>query len=143
MKKSKSLLNKPRKIYCCECEKKVHARLTNGREIYPSRADLHGLPFWKCDACGNYVGCHHKAKNKTHPLGVIPTPPLRRWRSKIHAVLDPLWKDRLISRTQAYNEIARRLGLDVFHTANIRTVDEAKEVYDIAVLLQQELSKEE
>lgn len=81
-----------RAIYCCGCKADVGARLTDGREIYPHRADLAALPFWKCDACGNAVGCHHKTKERTRPLGCIPTPELKTARSHIHRVLDPLWE---------------------------------------------------
>lgn len=77
-------------IYCCGCEKKVPARLTDGAEIYPHRHDLSGLPFWKCDTCGNFVGCHHKTKNRTRPLGCIPTPEIKEARKRIHSLLDPL-----------------------------------------------------
>ena len=79
-------------IYCCGCNKDTAARLTNGEEIYPHRKDLYSLPFWKCDQCGNYVGCHHKTKNQTKPLGCIPTQEIKNIRKKIHTVLDPLWK---------------------------------------------------
>lgn len=46
------------KIFCCKCNKHIKARLTNGKEVYPYRSDLHKLPFWKCDQCKNFVGCH-------------------------------------------------------------------------------------
>ena len=62
-----------KKIYCCGCGKKVSPRLTSGKEVYPHRSDLIKLPFWKCDKCGNFVGCHHKTKNRTATLGVIAT----------------------------------------------------------------------
>ena len=79
-------------IRCCGCQKKVEARLTDGSEIYPHRKDLYSLPFWKCDVCGNFVGCHHKTKNRTRPLGCIPTPEIKNARKHIHAILDPLWQ---------------------------------------------------
>jgi hypothetical protein len=50
-------------IFCCECREKVNARLTEGEEIYPHREDLKDLPFWICDKCKNFVGCHHKTDN--------------------------------------------------------------------------------
>lgn len=64
-------------LYCCGCKTKVSARLTDGAEVYPHRPDLHDLPFWRCDACGNFVGCHHRTKKRTGPLGCIPTPEVR------------------------------------------------------------------
>ena len=56
-------------IYCTGCEKNVNARLTDGKERYPHRQDLYELPFWVCDNCGGYVGCHHKTNQRTKPLG--------------------------------------------------------------------------
>ena len=57
-------------LYCCGCDTGTEARLTNGAEIYPHRPDLHELPFWKCDKCGNFVGCHHKTKDRTRPMKI-------------------------------------------------------------------------
>ncbi len=115
-------------IYCCGCERKIDARLTDGAEIYPHRPDLSQLPFWKCDTCGNHVGCHHKTKNRTEPLGNIPTKELRRARQHIHRILDPLWKERRIKRGKLYQMLSDELGWG-YHTALIRTVEEARDVY--------------
>lgn len=122
-------MNEHREIWCCGCDAKVSARLTDGEEIYPHRPDLSDLPFWKCEACGNFVGCHHKTKNRTQPLGVISTPELRAARSHIHRIIDPLWKSGIWDRSALYAEIAGRLGQKDYHTANIRTIDEARTVY--------------
>lgn len=65
-------------IFCCGCGVDVQARLTDVAEIYPHRDDLHSLPFWRCDACGNSVGCHHKTQNPTRPLGCIPTNEIKK-----------------------------------------------------------------
>jgi len=128
-----------REIHCCGCSKKVEARLTNGAEIYPHRRDLAGLPFWRCDTCRNYVGCHHKTQDRTRPLGNIPTPELRNARQHIHAILDPLWKSRAISRSEAYAWLTVRIGWK-YHTANIKTVDEARAIYRHVVDLKNETS---
>jgi hypothetical protein len=119
------------KIDCCGCGVKVDARLTNGAEIYSHRKDLHSLPFWKCDACGNYVGCHHKMENNpTQPLGNIPTPEIRNARKHIHAKLDPIWESGKIKRAVLYKKLSDKLGWE-YHTANIRSIEEAREVYRI------------
>lgn len=115
-------------IYCCGCEEKVDARLTDGAEIYPHRLDLYNLPFWKCDRCGNYVGCHHKMKKKTMPLGCIPTMEIKNARKEIHKILDPLWKSGRIDRKTLYAAITEHLGW-TYHTAKIRSIDEARKVY--------------
>jgi len=117
------------KIYCCGCQKDVDARLTSGAEIYPHRPDLHSLPFWKCDGCNNHVGCHHKTKDRTRPLGNIPTKELRDARKYIHALLDPLWKTGKIKRGKLYAQLVEALGMKHYHTGEIRTIEEARNVY--------------
>jgi hypothetical protein len=115
------------KIYCCGCNQEVTARLTDGAEIYPHRSDLHCLPFWKCDRCGNYVGCHHKTENRTRPLGCIPTEEIRKARKEIHKVLDPIWRSGCVDRKALYAAISEHLGW-TFHTAKIRSTEEARKV---------------
>lgn len=117
-------------IHCVGCGGKVSARLTDGKEIYPHRKDLYSLPFWKCDACGNYVGCHHKTKNRTQPLGCIPTKELMKARGHIHAILDPIWQSGKITRNKLYKLISDKVGWK-YHTASIRSVEEAREIYKL------------
>jgi hypothetical protein len=118
------------KLYCCGCSNDVDARLTDGAEIYLHRKDLYSLLFWKCDACGNYVGCHHNTRNKNKPLGCIPTPEVKKARSSIHNVLDPLWKHGLADRSTIYKMISEKIGWS-YHTAKIRSLEEAREIYKI------------
>lgn len=132
-------MNERRFIYCCGCGDDVHAKLLSGVDVYPHRKDLAALPFWGCDECGNFVGCHHKTKNPTNPLGVIPTPELKKARSHIHRILDPIWKTKRMSRGGVYNEIATRKGDKDYHTAEIRSIEEAREVYRIVQIIRTEL----
>lgn len=131
--------DKPRHIYCCGCQKDVEARLTSGAEIYPHRLDLRRLPFWKCDGCGNHVGCHHKTKAPTRPLGNIPTHEIRQARKHIHDLLDPLWQGGKIKRGKLYAKLAEATGNKSYHTGEIRTVEDARTVYRIAKELSREL----
>lgn len=121
---------KPRVIYCCGCSSNVLARLTDGKEIYPHRTDLQRLPFWKCDTCGNFVGCHHKTLNRTQPLGCIPTPEIKELRKRIHTLLDPIWKSGRIQRDNLYDLISKQTGYD-YHTANICSNEDAETIYHI------------
>lgn len=114
------------KIYCAACQEDVQARLTNGTEIYPHRPDLSELPFWCCDGCGGFVGCHHKTKNRTRPLGCIPTNLMKQWRKKIHAVLDPIWQSGRMTRKEVYQHMTDRMGWR-FHTAKTRSIYECDE----------------
>ncbi len=118
-------------VHCCGCQKDVSPRLTDGREIYPHRDDLFSLPFWKCDGCGNHVGCHHKTKDRTKPLGNIPTKEIRNARQHIHKILDPIWKEKRMPRGKVYAIIARELGCEQYHTAEIKSLEEARKVYAI------------
>ena len=117
-------------IHCCGCNEKIEARLTDGSEIYPHRKDLASLPFWKCDKCGNYVGCHHKTNNKTNPLGCIPTPEIKSARHHIHLILDPIWKAGKMKRKDIYTFLSEKTGRK-YHTASIRSVEEARHVYKL------------
>lgn len=129
-------------IYCTGCETNVDARLTNGKERYPHRSDLYELPFWRCDMCGNYVGCHHKTATPTKPLGCIATPEILHARKKIHALLDPLWESGKIKRGQAYAYVSKQLGYQ-YHNGEIRSLDEARQIYVIVGTLHNELSTKE
>ena len=117
-------------IYCTGCEELVDARLTGGREVYPRRPDLFRLAFWKCDTCGALVGCHHKNEKRNRPLGYLATPEIRRWRMKIHQLLDPLWQNGLVKRKTLYKKISRALGHE-YHNAQLYDAEEAQFVYDI------------
>jgi len=116
------------RLWCCGCNADVSPRLTNGGEIYPHRPDLKSLPFWKCDTCKNFVGCHHKTKAPTTPLGCIPTPEIKKARQELHLRIDPIWKSGLMTRSALYRSIADRLGVKEYHTAEIRSTSDAANV---------------
>lgn len=147
-KKLKSLGSSPaqqsrtRRIHCCGCSVKVKARLTTGAEVYPARRDLVSLPFWICDRCKNFVGCAHKTGNPTKPLGCIATPGLKNARKHLHALLDPLWKTGKIGRRELYARIGRETGRE-YHTAELKTLEEARQVYRIGIAIAKTLSCQE
>ncbi len=116
------------KIYCTGCGREVPARLAYGDEIYPNRPKFAALPFWVCDACGAFVGCHHKTATPTRPLGVLATPEIRMWRMRIHAALDPMWKEGKILRPALYRRVAAALGYRDFHVSEVSSEDEAAHV---------------
>lgn len=119
------------KLWCCTCGEDVDARLTDGAECYPHRPDLADIPRWKCDECGNHVGTHHKTKDRTRPLGNIPSPELKKARMHIHDLIDPIWKSKRMKRGVLYAKISDALGYQ-YHTAEIKTIEEAREVYRVA-----------
>ncbi len=126
------------KIYCCNCQAEVICRLTNGEEMYPHRKDLYSLPFWIHDECKGFIGCHHKKIDKVKPLGVIASPEIKKARIYIHALIDPLWKNKKISRGKLYKRISDEIGYQ-FHTAEIKSVEDARKIYSIAKKIAAEL----
>jgi hypothetical protein len=120
-----------KQIYCVACGYDVDARLTNGKELYPHRPDLFSLPFWRCDLCKNFVGCHHKTKNPTAPLGCIPTPELKNARKHIHALIDPIWQSGKMKRKDLYSAISKVVGWS-YHTAKTKSIEEARAAYRAA-----------
>ena len=113
-------------IYCCECGEDVQAELISGEEAYPHRHDLYDLPFWQCPTCDSFVGCHHKTKDRTRPLGCIPSDELKAERRKLHQLIDPVWRSKRIGRSELYCRIAKQMGQREFHVGETRSVGEVQ-----------------
>ena len=116
-------------VYCCECSEKVEAIKTTGEKVYPHRKDLYNLVFWECPHCNNFVGTHKNSKNNA-PLGCICGKELKQAKMKIHDILDPLWENKTYKRTELYKIISDKIGWK-YHTAMIKTIEEAREIYKI------------
>lgn len=116
------------KIHCCGCGGEVTAKLVTGKDVYPHRKDLATLPFWMCEGCSNYVGCHYKTKERLKPLGNIPTKELRIARQHIHKILDNVWQTGKTSRSGVYKTLSAELGYE-YHTAKLTCVEEARTVF--------------
>ena len=116
-------------IFCCECQKDVVARMTTGLEVYPHHEHLHYMTFWVCDDCHNYVGCHAKTDDPTKPLGCIPTKDMRRARSKLHALIDPVWQRGKLTRGRVYKIMAKEMGVRRFHVAETRSLNDIRDAY--------------
>lgn len=127
------------KIYCVQCNGDVEARFTNGSEIYPHRSDLKDKSMWVCDTCKNYVGCHTGDNNNGEPLGVIPTPELRKARMSVHAIIDPLWRKGTISRNKVYGMLKEKLGYD-YHSGETKTVEECERAREKAIEVKESMS---
>jgi hypothetical protein len=115
-----------------ECE------MITGEIAYRNRHDLHHKKFWQCPVCKNFVGTHNKGTG-TKPLGCIPTKEIKNARQHIHKILDPLWKNRQMSRTEVYAKISSAIGRE-YHTAEIRSVDEARQIYLVVKNISKEAS---
>ncbi len=95
----------PKAPICIECGSV--AKLTSGKAIYPHRPDLYSKHFYKCN-CGAYVGCH---PDTTNALGTPAGAKTRNARKAVHAAFDPLWKNKLMKRSYAYQLLAEALEI--------------------------------
>jgi hypothetical protein len=57
---------------------------------------------------------------------------LKAARQEIHRIIDPLWKSGRVGRSQLYGMIGHLIGVEEYHTADIRTVEQAREVQRVA-----------
>lgn len=90
-------------VFCpyCNCP----AMLLDASYVYGpgSRGSI-----WFCLVCGAYVGCH---PGSTKALGT-PADKATRWaRHMAHEAFDPIWRSRRMSRSGAYQWLARQMGL--------------------------------
>ena len=111
---------------CLDCG--TPAEIRAGSEVWPTRRDLWSKFFWLCPTpgCGARCGCHGQTKI---PLGRPAGHALREARIKLHARLDPIWREapdgaayapesprarNMIqnrARTRVYAWLADRMGL--------------------------------
>lgn len=123
-------------IYCSVCEKDVRYLRKRGDYVYPYRKDLHEKKFAVCPDCKNFCGCHNQGG--WYPLGCIASKSVKQARMKIHNdLLDPLWLSGKFNRNSLYSFISKELGYE-YHTANIKTIEEARRVYQILLKIDNE-----
>lgn len=114
------------RVDCGECGRP--AGLVTGVVVYPHRPDLHDRPYWRCCACGAYVGCH---QGTYQPLGTPCGPETRLARSKAHEAFDPLWRAKVSAgtpkheaRPAGYRWLSEQLGIP-FEKTHIGMMDAA------------------
>jgi len=90
------------KVICPYCNK--DAVLVDSSVVY---GKSYGN-IWLCAPCKAYVGCH-KRTNK--PLGRLADAELRTWKKMAHQHFDPLWKQGFMTRGEAYQWLAKKMGI--------------------------------
>lgn len=88
------------------------AKLVSGQQIYATVTHLHRKWFWQCLPCGAHVGTHKNSKRHV-PLGRLANKDERLWRSRAHAVFDPLWQNKKYNwrRPDLYAVLAKHLEI--------------------------------
>lgn len=86
---------------------------------YPDRKYKLDGYYWLCFPCQAWVGCH---RGTGRPLGTAAKSNLRKLRKRVHLRFDPLWKNKLMTRTDAYKWLAEILEIPVYecHTGYFR-----------------------
>lgn len=107
-------------IFCPYCHKA--AIWTENKTIY-GRNYGKSYMCYICPPCGAYVGCHN---NTRHPLGTLANKELREARILAHAVLDPIWKSGVMTRSEVYSKLKEVFGREV-HIAQ-SDLDECREI---------------
>lgn len=93
----------PKCPYCGEL-----AVLTDSAEVY--RGKSYGN-IWLCRPCQAWVGVH-KTDPYNRPLGRLANKLLRVWKMRAHEAFDPLWKNKVMRRGEAYAWLSKQLELD-------------------------------
>lgn len=104
---NRGVMMNSKKIICDYCLKT--ASLVTGKEIYPTRKDLHKKYFYQCVDCNAYVGCH---PNSVQPLGRLANSELRKWKRTAHYYFDRLWQQRHMKRANAYKWLAKKMNIN-------------------------------
>lgn len=84
------------------------SRTVTGIELYPHRSDLVGLKFFQCKLCDAQVGTHLVTGR---PLGSLANKSLRDLRVVVHRAFDKVWVYGNVSRSCAYDLLAKLLSL--------------------------------
>lgn len=89
---------------CPYCKKEA---LWTSNDVVYGRKYGKSFMCYYCRDCDAYVGCHQNSKR---PLGTMANKELRQYRIKAHAVFDPLWREKVMSRKSAYRFLERYFG---------------------------------
>ena len=94
--------------YCGGKTKVVTGTEISGKE-YKGRKMIACVNFPECDS---YVGTHDNGK----PLGRLANQKLRDMRKAVHERFDELWKDKYVTRGEAYNWLSKTLNIPLEYT---------------------------
>lgn len=92
--------------YCGHKSKPV-----KGYEIYPyAQGELAMKNFFQCMPCDARVGTH---KVSGLPLGRLADEELRKAKMKAHGAFDVLWREKYMTRGEAYAWLAGEMDLEI------------------------------
>lgn len=79
----------------------------NSKTIYGTYYIDYGMMYY-CKDCNAYCGVH---KGTDKSLGRLANKELREWKKAAHAHFDILWKEGIMTRWDAYDNLSKFLGI--------------------------------
>lgn len=99
----------------CDCCGEELVVLTGNQAAYGR--PVGDWPYiYLCMSCGAFVGCHPYS---VYPLGVMADKETRSMRRALHAMIDPLWKEPAMTRSEVYHMMAGLMGSRDFHIGEL------------------------
>lgn len=85
--------------------------------------------YYLCEPCDAYVGCH---PHTVSPLGRLANAQLRGAKQWAHAVFDPMWQSKRMTRRDAYLWLSKQMGISVNEChIGLFDVDQCRSVVDL------------
>lgn len=111
-KKPKKIL-RPKQIYCPYCGSKAILRKAN--EIYSTKIEDDNRMLL---VCKNYPECDSYIKSDKfgNPKGVMANKELRRLRTIAHDYFDEIFKNEILTRSDAYKLLSDKLRIPISET---------------------------
>ncbi len=91
-------------VYCPYCGNA--AELVDSSAVYQRSYGM----IWMCKPCDAYTGVHSSSPT-FKPLGTLAKKELRALRRKAHALFDPMWQSKKMTRSEAYSQLAKLMNL--------------------------------
>lgn len=111
---------------CIYCGNEIN--LVSNKEVY-GRKRGNGMCY-KCSKCDSYVGVH---PDLITPLGILADKRLRELKKLAHWLFDPLWRNGVYKRSEAYAKLAHKMGIPT-RECHFGWFDEKKLLHAIAIL---------
>lgn len=88
---------------------KAKSVLINSIEVYGKDYGM----MWRCKPCDAYVGCH---KGTNDALGRLANKELRVLKMEAHKYFDLIWKNKNLTRSDAYKWLSEKLSIEPEYT---------------------------
>lgn len=113
-----------------------------GESEYVDSSIIYGQSYgmiYICFKCDAYCGVHAGTDTA---LGRLANKELRYWKKEAHKYFDKLWKQKHVSRTEAYKRLSEHLKIPAKYThIGMFSVETCKEVVDWSKMILNDLRR--